>query len=99
MQDKRGKGKHTGQKRPAEHVGEPSPNPLPDEHDSYPDDKTEAQRRDGLSDAEIKDLELAGGVAGGMQAGRGGPRPKPDGHSSGSHTSSFAGESETDSNS
>lgn len=44
----------------------------------FPDDKTAAQRRKGLSKQEIKDLELAGGVEGGMQAGSGGPPPKDD---------------------
>ena len=43
---------------------------------AFPEDKTSRQRRQGLSDEEIKDLELAGGVEGGMQAGRGGPAPK-----------------------
>ena len=38
------------------------------------EDKTERERRKNLSDEEIKDLELAGGVEGGMQAGSaGGP--------------------------
>ena len=40
----------------------------------FPDDKTARERRKHLSDKEIKDLELAGGVEGGMQAGSaGGP--------------------------
>lgn len=39
-----------------------------------PEDKTARERRKHLSDQEIKDLELAGGVEGGMQAGSaGGP--------------------------
>jgi hypothetical protein len=39
-----------------------------------PDDKTAAERRKNLTDEQIKDLELAGGVEGGMQAGSaGGP--------------------------
>jgi hypothetical protein len=39
-----------------------------------PDDKTGRERRKHLSEQEIKDLELAGGVEGGMQAGSaGGP--------------------------
>jgi hypothetical protein len=37
-------------------------------------DTTEAERRKNLTDREIKDLELAGGVEGGMKAGSaGGP--------------------------
>lgn len=40
----------------------------------FPDDKTAPERRKNLSDEQIKDLELAGGVEGGMQAGSaGGP--------------------------
>jgi hypothetical protein len=40
----------------------------------FPDDKTSKERRKNLSNDEIKDLELAGGVEGGMQAGSaGGP--------------------------
>jgi len=39
-----------------------------------PDDRTERERRKNLTDRQIKDLELAGGVEGGMQAGSaGGP--------------------------
>lgn len=58
----------------------------------FPDDKTAQRRRQGLSEQQIKDLELAGGVEGGMQAGSGGPpaeheeqgrRPKRRGQSSG----------------
>ena len=45
---------------------------------AFPDDKTAPDRRKGLSKQEIKDLELAGGVEGGMQAGSGGP-PAKDG--------------------
>jgi hypothetical protein len=38
------------------------------------DHKTAAERRKNLTDEQIKDLELAGGVEGGMQAGSaGGP--------------------------
>lgn len=40
------------------------------------EDRTAAERRKGLTDKEIKDLELAGGVEGGMQAGSAGPSPK-----------------------
>lgn len=37
-------------------------------------DPTEGERRKNLSDKDVKDLELAGGVEGGMQAGSaGGP--------------------------
>jgi len=40
----------------------------------YPDDKTAPERRKNLTDKQIKELELAGGVEGGMQAGSaGGP--------------------------
>ena len=40
----------------------------------FPDDKTAPERRKNLTDEEIKELELAGGVEGGMQAGSaGGP--------------------------
>lgn len=47
----------------------------------FPDDKTAPARRKDLSDDEIKDLELAGGTEGGMQAGSaGGPgQDKQDG--------------------
>lgn len=39
-----------------------------------PDDKAERERRKNLSDQEIEDLDLAGGVEGGMRAGSaGGP--------------------------
>jgi hypothetical protein len=39
-----------------------------------PEDKTSRERRKHLSDQEIEELELAGGVEGGMQAGSaGGP--------------------------
>jgi hypothetical protein len=40
----------------------------------FPEDKTGKERRRGLDQKKIKDLELAGGVEGGMQAGSaGGP--------------------------
>lgn len=40
----------------------------------FPEEKTSHERRKNLSKEEIKDLELAGGVEGGMQAGSaGGP--------------------------
>lgn len=40
----------------------------------FPDDRTEGERRKHLSDKQVRDLELAGGVEGGMQAGSaGGP--------------------------
>ena len=43
----------------------------------FPDDKTEPERRKNLDDREIDELELAGGVEGGMQAGSaGGPGEK-----------------------
>lgn len=40
----------------------------------FPKDRTERERRKKLSESEISDLDLAGGVEGGMQAGSaGGP--------------------------
>ena len=40
----------------------------------FPADKTEKERRKNLSKRQIEELELAGGVEGGMQAGSaGGP--------------------------
>jgi hypothetical protein len=43
----------------------------------FPDDKTAAARRKNLTDEQIKELELAGGTEGGMQAGSaGGPGAK-----------------------
>jgi hypothetical protein len=55
----------------------------------FPDDKTAPERRKNLSEQEIKELELAGGVEGGMPAASaGGPGEaddakdrKPDDHS------------------
>lgn len=50
---------------------------MTDKGKRFPDDRTEAQRRKNLSEQQIKDLELAGGVEGGMQAGSaGGPGEK-----------------------
>ena len=57
---------------------------------AFPNDKTAAARRKGLSKQQIKDYELAGGVEGGMPAGSGSPStdeehssdkdsPRPDG--------------------
>jgi hypothetical protein len=47
---------------------------MPGRNRDFPDDKTAPQRRKNLSEEQIKDLELAGGVEGGMQAGSaGGP--------------------------
>lgn len=44
----------------------------------FPDDKTAVERRKNLTDEQIEDLELAGGVEGGMQAGSaGGPGANP----------------------
>lgn len=41
---------------------------------NLPDDKSARERRKNLSKREIEDLELAGGIEGGMQAGSaGGP--------------------------
>ena len=46
----------------------------------FPADKTENERRKNLTGREIKDLELAGGVEGGMQAGSaGGPGERNSG--------------------
>lgn len=43
----------------------------------FPDDKTKDERQKNLSEHEIEDLKLAGGVEGGMQAGSaGGPGEK-----------------------
>ena len=39
----------------------------------FPDDPTAGKRRKALTDADIKELELAGGVEGGMAAGSGSP--------------------------
>jgi len=45
----------------------------------FPDDKTARERRKNLTEQEIKDLKLAGGVEGGMQAGSaGGPSSNDD---------------------
>ncbi len=47
---------------------------MPAKSPEFPDDKTSKERRKNLSKDAIKDLELAGGVEGGMQAGSaGGP--------------------------
>lgn len=48
----------------------------------FPNDKTATERRKGLTDKELKDLELAGGVEGGMEAGSAGPS-KPQTESGG----------------
>jgi hypothetical protein len=45
-----------------------------DKNKPAPEDRTEAERRKNLTDEEIEDLELAGGVEGGMQAGSAGGR-------------------------
>jgi hypothetical protein len=40
----------------------------------FPEDKTASKRRKNLTEEQIKELELAGGIEGGMQAGSaGGP--------------------------
>jgi hypothetical protein len=44
----------------------------------FPDDKTAPQRRKNLTGQQIKNLKLAGGVEGGMQAGSGGPEADED---------------------
>lgn len=45
----------------------------------FPDDKTAPERRKDLTDRELKELKLAGGVEGGMEAGSGGPEPREEG--------------------
>ena len=46
----------------------------------FPNDKTAPARRKNLTEEQIKELELAGGVEGGMQAGSaGGPSANRDG--------------------
>jgi hypothetical protein len=40
----------------------------------FPDDQTAAERCKHLTEPEIEDLKLAGGIEGGMQAGEAGPR-------------------------
>lgn len=45
----------------------------------FPDDKTAPDRRKDLTEQQVKDLELAGGVEGGMKAGSaGGPGSKDE---------------------
>ncbi|HWJ38660.1 MAG TPA: hypothetical protein VNR86_07875 [Sphingomicrobium sp.] len=51
---------------------------MPRKSPDFPDDKTAPERRKNLTEEEIRDLELAGGVEGGMQAGSGGPKPRKD---------------------
>ena len=47
------------------------------ENAKFPHDKTAAARRKNLTEEQIKELELAGGIEGGMQAGSaGGPGAK-----------------------
>jgi len=47
---------------------------MTDKKTGMPEDKTGRERRKHLREQEIRDLELAGGVEGGMQAGSaGGP--------------------------
>jgi len=44
------------------------------ENTGFPEDKTEHERRKNLNAAQVQELDLAGGVEGGMQAGSaGGP--------------------------
>jgi hypothetical protein len=47
----------------------------------FPDDKTASERRKGLTKEELKELELAGGVEGGMEAGSGSPSKPNSSHS------------------
>ena len=44
----------------------------------FPDDKTAPERRKDLTEQEIKELKLAGGVEGGMEAGSGGGPAAPE---------------------
>jgi hypothetical protein len=44
----------------------------------FPDDKTAPERRKDLTERQLKELKLAGGVEGGMEAGSGGPEPRED---------------------
>lgn len=41
---------------------------MPRKSPDFPDDKTAAGRRKNLTEEQIKEVELAGGVEGGMQA-------------------------------
>lgn len=51
--------------------------PMTASKSKFSDDRTKSERRKDLSPQEIKDLELAGGVEGGMRAGSaGGPGEK-----------------------
>ena len=58
----------------------------------FPEDRTRRERRKGLTPKDIHEMELAGGIEGGMRAGSGGPQEpssdessndnsKPDGDS------------------
>ena len=50
---------------------------MDDKKRGFADDPTESERRKKLTDEQVKQLELAGGVEGGMQAGSaGGPGDK-----------------------
>jgi len=55
--------------------------PMTRKNSEFPDDRTEGQRRRDLSDAQVEELESAGGVEGGTQAvSAGGPSTsKPNG--------------------
>jgi hypothetical protein len=46
----------------------------------FPDDKTAPERRKNLTEQQIRELKLAGGVEGGMQAGSGGPEADHEPH-------------------
>lgn len=47
---------------------------MAEEKTGFPEDKTERERRKNLTAAQVEELDLAGGVEGGMQAGAaGGP--------------------------
>jgi hypothetical protein len=60
---------------------------MTDKKNALPADKTSRERRKDLTDKEIKDLELAGGVEGGMQAGSaGGPAASGGRKSAGKRT-------------
>jgi hypothetical protein len=48
--------------------------------DQPPADNSERERRKGLTDQQIRELELAGGVEGGMKAGSAGGPGEQDAH-------------------
>ena len=48
----------------------------------FPEDRARRERRKGLTPKEIHEMELAGGIEGGMQAGSDGPREPSSNESS-----------------